>query len=184
MSFTRFKKYKNRNSKKAFKFDKVSWSTAVCVQHARSFALPNMGREGSKQERVTSNHIFLMGGCKVEERRVSNQTLELQQNTGFVIKRPNMPFGKFAHGAVACCDQIIVTGGISDLMLNMGMRSVPLGDNECYTFNFYQNQWRNLPEIPVGKLHPTLIALGSRYVFQIGGFDDINFDIYRLDMRH
>ena len=76
-----------------------------------------------------------------------------------------------------------MTGGISDLMLNMGMRSVPLGDNECYSFNFYQNTWSALPSIPIGKLHPTLVSLGGRFIFQIGGFDDDNFDIYRLDMQ-
>ena len=31
-------------------------------------------------------------------------------------------------------------------------------------------------------MHPTLVTINSRFVFQIGGFDDIKFDIYRLDM--
>mmetsp|Transcript_37126 Transcript_37126/g.45322 ORF Transcript_37126/g.45322 Transcript_37126/m.45322 type:complete len:84 (+) Transcript_37126:1588-1839(+) len=69
-------------------------------------------------------------------------------------------------------------------MLNMGMRSVPMGDTDCYSFHFYRNEWRTLPPVPIGKLHPTLISLGSSFVFQIGGFDDTNFDIYRLDMRN
>ena len=28
------------------------------------------------------------------------------------------------------------------------------------------------------------MVINSRFVFQIGGFDDFNFDIYRLDMKH
>ena len=37
--------------------------------------------------------------------------------------------------------------------------------------------------MPIGKLHPTLIVINSRFIFNIGGFDDYFFDIYRLDMR-
>lgn len=93
-----------------------------------------------------------------------------------------MPQGKFAHGAIACRDQIIVTGGISNLMLNMGLRSVPIGESDCYSFNIFKNKWTRLPDIPIGKLHPTLVTIQSRFIFQIGGFDDDDADIYRLDM--
>ena len=41
-----------------------------------------------------------------------------------------------------------------------------------------------MPALPIGKLHPTLMVINSRFVFQIGGFDDFNFDIYRLDMKN
>ena len=35
--------------------------------------------------------------------------------------------------------------------------------------------------MPVGKLYPTVISIENRYIFQIGGFDDFDFDIYCLD---
>ena len=95
-----------------------------------------------------------------------------------------MPLGKFANAACLCGDQIVVTSGISDLMLNMGMRSVPIGDRHCYSFNYLCNQWKQLPDVPIGKLHPTLVTINSRFIFQIGGFDDFDFDIYRLDMKN
>ena len=38
--------------------------------------------------------------------------------------------------------------------------------------------------MPIGKLHPTLVTINSRFIFQIGGFDDFDFDIYRLDMKN
>ena len=41
-----------------------------------------------------------------------------------------------------------------------------------------------MPALPIGKLHPTPMVINSRFVFQIGGFDDFNFDIYRLDMKN
>lgn len=69
------------------------------------------------------------------------------------------------------------------MMLNMGMRSVPIGEPDCHSFNIFTNTWRRLPDVPIGKLHSTLIVINSRFVFQIGGFDDYNFEIYRLDMR-
>ena len=68
-------------------------------------------------------------------------------------------------------------------MHEMGLRSVPLGETSCFSFNLFTNQWTDLPDVPVGKMNPTLIQVNSRFVFQIGGFDDFNFDIYRLDMR-
>lgn len=76
-----------------------------------------------------------------------------------------MPSPKFAHAAVFCCDEIVVTGGISDLMLNMGLRSVPIGDKQCFSFNIYKAEWRSLPDVPIGKLHATLITINSRFVF-------------------
>jgi len=69
-------------------------------------------------------------------------------------------------------------------MLNMGMRSVPTGDQDCFSFDIYKNTWKRLPDIPIGKLHPALVVINSRYIFQIGGFDDFDIAIYRLDMRH
>ena len=93
-----------------------------------------------------------------------------------------MPRGKFAHGVCVCGDKIVVTSGISNLMLNMGMRSVPIGDRDCYSFDYFKKSWSRLPDVPIGKLHPTLVVINSRFVFQIGGFDDFDFDIYRIDM--
>ena len=39
-----------------------------------------------------------------------------------------------------------------------------------------------LPDVPIGKIHPALVVINNRFVFQIGGFDDFDYDIYRLDM--
>ena len=38
--------------------------------------------------------------------------------------------------------------------------------------------------MPIGKIHPSLVVVNSRFVFQIGGFEDYEFEIYRLDMRN
>ena len=94
-----------------------------------------------------------------------------------------MPRKKFAHGACFCGQEIVIVGGVSDMMVEMGQRSVPIGDNDCYSFNIYNKTWLRLPDVPIGKLHPTLVVVNSRFVFQIGGFDDFDFDIYRLDMH-
>ena len=48
----------------------------------------------------------------------------------------------------------------------------------------YKKQYKRLPDLPIGKLEPTLVVVNSRFVFHIGGFDDFDFDIYRLDMKH
>ena len=94
-----------------------------------------------------------------------------------------MPVRRFAHAATFCGSEIVVVGGISDLSLDMQLRSVPIGEEDCYAFNVYESTWRQLPDVPIGKLYPTLITINSRYVFQIGGFDDYDFDIYRLDLH-
>jgi len=76
-----------------------------------------------------------------------------------------MPQGKWAHAACLCGDEIVVTSGASDLMLNMGLRSVPIGEPECFSFNIYSQKWSQLPDVPIGKIHPTLIVINSRFVF-------------------
>lgn len=77
----------------------------------------------------------------------------------------------------------MITGGAADLMLNMGLRSVPVGEPECFSFNIYSRQWQQLPDVPIGKLHANLVVINNRFIYQIAGFDDFDFDIYRLDMR-
>ena len=96
----------------------------------------------------------------------------------------NIPQPKFMHGAAVCGEEIVVTSGISDISNNMGMRMVPMADSSCFSFNINTYKWRSLPDLPIGKLNPTVIVINSRFIFQIGGFDDYDFDIYRLDMRH
>jgi len=41
-----------------------------------------------------------------------------------------------------------------------------------------------MPELPIGKLYSTLIAIENRYIFQIGGFDDYDYEIYCLDTEN
>eukprot|EP00354_Favella_ehrenbergii_P005501 CAMPEP_0170460634 /NCGR_PEP_ID=MMETSP0123-20130129/6900_1 /TAXON_ID=182087 /ORGANISM="Favella ehrenbergii, Strain Fehren 1" /LENGTH=75 /DNA_ID=CAMNT_0010725571 /DNA_START=3005 /DNA_END=3232 /DNA_ORIENTATION=+ len=75
-----------------------------------------------------------------------------------------------------------MVSGISDLARNMGMRSVPMADTDCHAYDIYSQEWEQLPDVPIGKLHSSLIVVNSRFVFQIGGYDDYDFDIYQLDI--
>ena len=68
------------------------------------------------------------------------------------------------------------------MMNTMGLRMVPLGSRDCYSFDVFREDWRRLPDLPIGKMHPTMVSVNSRFIFHIGGFDDFDFDIYRLDM--
>ena len=65
----------------------------------------------------------------------------------------------------------------------MGMRSVPMADPDCYMYDICDKEYERLPDVPIGKFHPALVTINNRFVFQIGGFDDHDFDIYKLDMR-
>lgn len=159
-------KGKRRNGR-PHKFNSVSWSTSVVVE---------MDSERS--------YVYLMGGCNFEKRTVSTQNLEVITETGYVAKLQNLPRPKFAHAACLAGVEIVITGGISDLMHNMGMRNVPVADRECFAYDYFRGTWRNLPDLPAGKMHPTLVAINGRFIFQIGGFEDINFEIYRLDMQN
>ena len=69
-----------------------------------------------------------MGGCNFEERTVSNQNLCLNLTSGYVMPLKKLPVRRFAHGAAFCGKEIVITSGISDLSLNMQMRSVPIGE--------------------------------------------------------
>ena len=65
----------------------------------------------------------------------------------------------------------------------MGMRSVPIADRDCYTYDLGTKEYERLPDVPIGKFHPALITINNRFIFQIGGFDDHDYDIYQLDMH-
>jgi len=124
-----------------------------------------------------------MGGCNFDKREVSQMNVQVNTTSGFVARMKDLPRPKFAHSACLVGQEIVITGGISDLMHNTGMRSIPVGDPDCFAFNFVERRWRNLPKLPSGKMYPTLIVINNRFIFQIGGFEDFNFEIYRLDMR-
>ena len=109
--------------------------------------------------------------------------MEVNLTTSYVSRQKNIPAKRFAHASAFCGSKILIVSGISNLMLDMGMRCVPMGETDCYSFDIYAKNWERLPDVPIGKLHPTLVTINNRYVFQIGGFDDYNFEIYRLDMR-
>ena len=69
------------------------------------------------------------------------------------------------------------------MLLDMGLRSVPIGDKDCFSFEIFSKEWNQLPDLPIGKMHPTLVVINNRFVYHLGGFDDYDYDIYRLDME-
>ena len=71
--------------------------------------------------------LFISGGCNFEDRSVSKQLLEVNLSSKVVFKQKKLPVPKFAHGACFVCDKIVIASGISDMMLVMGLRMVPLG---------------------------------------------------------
>ena len=67
------------------------------------------------------------------------------------------------------------------MMHPMGMRSVAMGSTSCFQYCLRTAQWTEGPDVPIGKLYPTLVTVENRFIFQIGGFDDYDYEIYRLD---
>ena len=92
-----------------------------------------------------------------------------------------MPEPRFCHAAIHVRETIYVTGGIADMMHPMGMRSVAMGSTSCFQYCLRTAQWTEGPDVPIGKLYPTLVTVENRFIFQIGGFDDYDYEIYRLD---
>ena len=95
-----------------------------------------------------------------------------------------MPDPRYGHAQVLVKDSLIVTGGINDLMHEIGMRSVPLGKDDSFKYHVGQNKWTQLKDVPIGRILPTLVALENRFVFQIGGFEDHEFTVYCLDTEN
>ena len=141
------------------------------------------GRSEVQEVRELQSYLYISGGCNFEERSVSNMHIEVNLSSKISCRKKNIPQPKFAHGACLVGNQVVIAGGISDMMLTMGLRMVPLGNKDCYSYDIFKSRWRNLPDLPIGKMHPTMIVVNSRFVFHIGGFDDFDFDIYRLDMN-
>lgn len=103
-------------------------------------------------------------------------------HSGFIAKEPSLPVPKFAHSAAVCGSKIVITGGTSEIEVILD-DIVPYGDLGCFMYDIYDKNWEKLPDLPVGRLHATLIVINNRYLFKIGGFQSRNFEIFRFDMR-
>ena len=112
-------------------------------------------------------YLHILGGCDLHSRTVTDSHVAVNYHSKFVSRKHNLPRPKFGHAATLCRGKIIVTSGISDLARNMGMRSVPIADPDCHMFDPYSQQdpWSPLPDVPIGKLHPTLIVVNERFIF-------------------
>jgi len=128
-------------------------------------------------------YMLVTGGLNEETNEISNQCLELNEEM-YATRRSPMPEPRYGHAQVIVKDKLYVTGGISDMMHEMGMRSIPLGKHDCFKYDMVENKWTRLPEVPIGRLFPTLIAVENRYIFQIGGFEDFDYEIYALDTEN
>ena len=112
------------------------------------------------------NYIYVTGGLHLANHKVSDQCLEINLETNGAITRSKMPEPRYAHAAIMIKETIYVTGGIADMMHPMGMRSVPMGSNACFKYNVRTARWSaDMPELPIGKLYPTLIAIENRFIY-------------------
>ena len=127
------------------------------------------------------DYCWIIGGLRISDNKVSSMNLEVNLKTQKAFVRPFMPEPRYAHAAVMVKQWIYVTGGIEEMMHRMGMRCVPIGSKTCFKYNILSCIWEEGPSVPVGKLYPTLVSIENRYIFQIGGFDDFDYDIYCLD---
>lgn len=128
--------------------------------------------------------VHILGGCNLDKGYVSQRHLSLNLATSLVSKCEDLPRPKFGHATAICGNKIVITSGVSDHKTNMGMRSVPIAESDCYTYDIKDKNYECLPDVPIGKFNPALVVVNNRFVFQIGGYDDWDFDIYRFDMRH
>lgn len=80
-------------------------------------------------------------------------------------KLKNLPRPKFAHAVAVCGTKIVISSGVSDLSTNMGMRSVPMADPDCYMYDICDKEYERLPDVPIGKFHPALVTINNRFVF-------------------
>ena len=112
------------------------------------------------------NFLYITGGLSGITNRVFDQCLEVNLDSRSVITRNKMPEPRFAHAAIILNETLYVTGGIPDMMHSMGMRSVPIGSETCFKYNLLTTKWSSdIPELPIGKLYPTLISIENRYIF-------------------
>jgi len=125
--------------------------------------------------------VFVTGGMEEKSKKIADVVLEVHLKTKRAFYRPPMPDPRYGHAQVVVKDSLIITGGINDLMHEMGIRSVPFGKNDCFKYNVNQAKWSKLADVPVGRVMGTLVAVENRYVFHVGGFEDYEFVIYCLD---
>lgn len=114
--------------------------------------------------------------------------INTQDNTICVLSE--MPEPRWAHAAVMVGSTLLITGGLDSIDVNMGLRSIPEGKKTCLAMETIMREgqppeyrWRtDLPEIPHGRVWPHLVCINNNIVYQVGGYEDCHFELYKLDL--
>jgi len=71
-----------------------------------------------------------------------------------------MPVGKFAFGTCAHSNFIYCVGGIKEVVQVDRGQTEPDSLDSCHAYNIFKDEWIELPNLPEGRIGPSLVVVG------------------------
>jgi hypothetical protein len=148
----------------------------------KPFPLSKVRQPVFVQSKHNPQSTMMLGGlgAMYSDEEGSKLVFEISKE-GLVRKKPSMSTGRFGHAACSIRHFIVVVGGLERTMQSINGTDIPAGIKECQIYNILQEKWYNLPPLPGEKIQPSVVTVGERFIFVIGGIAH-NTEIYCYDL--
>ena len=93
-----------------------------------------------------------------------------------------MPIARFSFGICVYGEWIFVVSGLNSMTQRDFGQQQPQSFIECDRYNIKTNEWHAMPDLPEGRVNPSLIVL-QHTLYCIGGCTSETNNIYSLDLR-
>ena len=92
-----------------------------------------------------------------------------------------MRTGRFAFGTVNYGRWIFVVGGIKEIVQVDRGQSTPDSLTSCDDYNVVKNEWGSMPDLPEGRIGPSLLVI-NHVLYCIGGVGKLT-NIFSKEFR-
>lgn len=119
---------------------------------------------------------YLMGGFNsyvkgLTANRASNQNFEINLKTGRCTRKKPLPIARFAFGLCTYGQNIIVVSGLDQCTQEDFGQEFPISILECDRYLPEEDKWEIMPNLPEGRINPTVLAI-DHFLYVFGGVSD------------
>ena len=122
-----------------------------------------------------------MGGLELGAREASDQNYVINLNIGKAFERSPMRTGRIAFGTCNYGNWIFVVGGLKELTQVDRGQEIPDSLSSCEDYNIVKNEWGNMPDLPEGRIGPSLLII-NHVLYCIGGVGKLT-NIFSFSLR-
>ena len=109
--------------------------------------------------------IYIIGGTVANTRTYLKQTMRLNEDTMEFERMADMHYERDAHGITSWKNRYIIA---------IGSWHGADSTKTCEMYDVQNNKWSMLPGLNDETCAPGLVIIGNRYLYKIGGNNDIS----------